>query len=95
VDTNEPILERHGAIDSTISARADGQAIIAFAPTGFAVPSAGVAMRNVVFCDSRGVVTLGASSTARAVRISATGRARVVNTVTDVRAALATGVTCP
>jgi hypothetical protein len=75
--------------------RADGQAVIAFAPTGFAVPSAGVAMRNVVFCDSRGIVALGSSSTARALIVTATGRARVANSVSDVTAALASGVSCP
>jgi len=51
-------------------------------------------MTNAVFCDKRGVVALGASSTARAVVISATGRARVANSLSDVLGAL-NGVACP
>ncbi len=94
-DANEPIIERHDALDSTLTVKTAGQSVIAFNATGFAAPTALVnRMTNAVFCDARGVVALGASSTARAVVISPTGRARVANTVTDVRAAL-NGVACP
>lgn len=95
IDANEPIIERHPPPDTNVTMRADNQAVIAFAPTGFAVPSAGVAMRNIVFCDGRGVAVLGSGSTARAVVVTATGRARVANTVSEVTAALGTGVACP
>jgi type IV fimbrial biogenesis protein FimT len=93
--SNETVLERHGTIDSTVTVKADGEAVLAFSPTGFATPSAGhQALRNVVFCDARGVVTLAPSSTARALVIATTGRARAVASVSDVQAALG-GASCP
>ena len=96
VDANETILERHQALDATIFVRADGQAV-QFNPSGFATPPGVVVpLRNIVFCDSRGVVQSGAKSTARGVVVSTTGRARVVSSVADVNAALAViGGTCP
>ncbi len=96
-DANEPIIERHPAIDPLIMVRADGQAVVAFASTGFALPAGlQVPMRNIVLCDSRGVIASGSTSSARAVLISATGRARVAALQADVLLALAaTGGTCP
>jgi type IV fimbrial biogenesis protein FimT len=96
-DANEPIIERHPAIDPTVSVRSDGAAIVPFAPSGFALPPGlQVPMRNIVLCDSRGVVAVGATSSARAVIISATGRARVAAQNVDVLNALAaTGGPCP
>ena len=99
-DAGEPIIERHPAIDTSIFIRADGQSVTSFSATGFATPSGLItAMRNITLCDSRGVVALaGSSSTARAVTISPTGRARVVKSVTDVNAALVSasgGAHCP
>ncbi len=94
-DANEPLLERHDALDATLSVKTAGQSVIAFNATGFATPTALFnRMTNAVFCDKRGVVALGASSTARAVVISATGRARVANSLSDVLGAL-NGVACP
>ncbi len=95
LDANEPIIERRPAIDPSIIVRANGT-IIAFAPSGFAVPTALLTpMRNVVFCDARGIVSTGSSSTARAVTISVTGRGRVVSEYGGVVNALPAGMTCP
>ena len=103
VDTNgdwaygsgETILERHAPLDSTLTVKTDGDAVLAFAPTGFAAPSAArQALRNAVFCDARGVVATPPTSTARALVVSTTGRARTVASRTEVLAALA-GATCP
>jgi len=95
VDANEPIIERRPGIDTSIMVRANGN-IIAFGPSGFAVPTAVLTpMRNVVFCDSRGIVASGSSSTARAVTISVTGRGRVVAEYGGVHNALPAGMTCP
>ena len=95
LDAGEPIIERRPDIDTTITVRSDGS-IIAFSPSGFAVPTAVLAaMRNVVLCDARGIVSTGTGSTARAVTISVTGRARVVSEYGAVRNALPAGMTCP
>lgn len=93
--SNEAILERHGTIDTSVTVKADGDAVVAFSATGFATPSAAhQALRNVAFCDARGVVASGASSTARALVIATTGRTRAVSSVTDVQSALG-GASCP
>jgi type IV fimbrial biogenesis protein FimT len=92
-DAGEPIIERHPPIDSAIIVRSDGSPVLSFNASGFATPAGPqVPMRNIVFCDSRGVLP----NTARAVLISATGRGRVSATTADVTAALAaTGMSCP
>jgi len=93
--SNEAILERHSVIDSTVTVKADGDAVVAFSATGFATPSAAhQALRNAVFCDARGVVAAGTGSTARALLIATTGRARTVSSVADIQSALA-GAACP
>ncbi len=97
-DAGEPIIERHPPIDPTIFVRSDGTApLISFSPSGFATPGGvQVPMRNIVVCDSRGVVAGGVTSTGRAVVVAATGRAKVVSSLADVTAALAViGRTCP
>jgi type IV fimbrial biogenesis protein FimT len=94
-ESGEPVLERHTLLDSSVTVKADGDAILAFSATGFATPSgAHQALRNVIFCDARGVVALAPSSTARALVVATTGRARAVSSVTDVTAAL-NGGSCP
>jgi len=91
----EPVIERHPALDSTVTIKFDGSAgypIVAFNPTGFASPTGPVTpTRNVVICDSRG------TAYARAVLISPTGRARASSVAADVTAAVAqvTGGSCP
>jgi type IV fimbrial biogenesis protein FimT len=96
LDANEAVIERRPAIDATITARSNG-GVIAFSAAGFPVPTALLTpLRNVVFCDARGIAALGTnSSTARAVVISVTGRAQVVSTVSQVTAALPAATTCP
>jgi type IV fimbrial biogenesis protein FimT len=94
-ESGEPILERHALLDAAVTVKADGDAILAFSPTGFATPSgAHQALRTAVLCDARGVVALAPSSTARALVISTTGRARAVSSLADVTAAL-NGSGCP
>jgi len=95
LDANETIIERRPGIDPSITVRADGS-IIAFSPAGFAVPTGVLTpLRTLVLCDSRGIVAGGANSTARAVTISVTGRARVVAEYGAVINALPAGQTCP
>jgi type IV fimbrial biogenesis protein FimT len=94
-ESGEPILERHATIDTSVTVKADGDAILAFAATGFATPSGThQALRNVVFCDARGILPLGSSSTARGLVIATTGRARAIAAVADLTAALSGG-SCP
>ncbi|MEI6459393.1 MAG: GspH/FimT family pseudopilin [Pseudomonadota bacterium] len=94
-ESGEQILERHPTLHTAVTVKADGDGIVAFSATGFATPSgAHQALRNVTFCDARGVVAQGTSSSARALIVATTGRARAVASVTDVTAALA-GRSCP
>jgi prepilin-type N-terminal cleavage/methylation domain-containing protein len=94
-EAGEPILERHATIDTSVTVKADGDAILAFAATGFATPSGNhQALRSVVFCDGRGILPLGTSSTARGLVIATTGRARSISAVADLTAALGGG-SCP
>lgn len=95
VEAGEPILERHATLDPSVTVKTDGDSILAFSPSGFATPSgAHQALRNAVFCDARGVVASGASSTARGLVVATTGRARAISAVADITAALAGG-SCP
>ncbi|MBS0373449.1 MAG: GspH/FimT family protein [Proteobacteria bacterium] len=96
-DAGEPIIEVHPALDPSVMVRSDNSPYVAFSPSGFATPAgAQNPMRNIVFCDSRGVVAQGATSTARAMTISATGRTRISANYTDVTNTLAAiGATCP
>ena len=55
-------------------------------------------MRTAVLCDSRGVQQVGAAATARALLITATGRARASsnwNDVKNVALPLVVGGSCP
>ena len=73
--------------------------IISFGPSGFANPAgAKVPMGAAVLCDSRGIVAVGLNSTARALLITQTGRARAAATYTDVynvARPLVVGGSCP
>lgn len=94
----DPIIERHDFVSADITIRGDGSGVQSYTALGFAAPPAGafVPTRNVVFCDSRGNVPIGTSSTARALFIAATGRARVSALFADVTQALVNiGTTCP
>ena len=91
---NEPVLLRHMGVAQGVMVRvnADETGIVKFRPNGFAADAAAgqVPTSNVVICDSRGTAAISAgSSAARAVLISATGRARVTRDKAEIDTALA------
>ena len=99
-NVNEPVLQRHSALDASITLRSDNNGRIKYQLTGFASPPSGgiTPTANIAMCDSRGTVaTVGGLSAARAVRVSATGRPRVSRSTTEVDATLAAigGASCP
>lgn len=99
-DAAEPVIERHGLLDTTVTVKTDANdRIVSFSPSGFANPAgARVPVATILLCDSRGVVTAGSSSTARALLISPTGRARASATYADVHNTampLVVGGSCP
>jgi hypothetical protein len=93
----EPVLARHDLLDPSIIIRGDSLGKASYNSTGFSnVGAPGVAIRNVVLCDSRGNQAVGLNSTARALFVTATGRARASALKADVDAALAViGGACP
>jgi Tfp pilus assembly protein FimT len=93
----EPVLERHPLLDPSVTVRNDNNGIESFNSTGFGNPAgAQTPSRTIIACDSRGNQATGSYSTARALLISPTGRARVAYTYTDVTNAFATlGQACP
>ena len=87
---SEAVLERHGAVDPTVAARYDFNAIESYGQTGFANPAgAKTPTRTIALCDKRGNQALGLNSTARAIFVSATGRVRVSQLKTDTDTAFA------
>jgi type IV fimbrial biogenesis protein FimT len=97
-DAGEVVIIRHGPLDPSVTVRQDGtNSIQTFTRSGFALPPTGgvVPTRNVVYSDDRGNVAAIAGratapvSTARAVLISATGRAQASKLISDVTTALA------
>ncbi len=84
-DAGEPVIERHALLDAGITVKTDAQdRIVSFGPGGFANPAgARRPMGTLVMCDSRGVAAVGASSTARALLITPTGRARATSSFSD------------
>jgi type IV fimbrial biogenesis protein FimT len=96
-DSAEAVLSR-GSAHSTVTVKSDNDGIVCFNQTGFSpVNCSGQSPTdNVVLCDSRGNTQVGTNSTARAVFITQTGRARVSRLYVDVGTALAAiGGTCP
>ena len=94
----DPIIERHDLVNTDITLHGDGNGLQSYTALGFALPpTAGyVPTRNILICDSRGNHQVGTQSTARAVLISATGRARVSSLYTDtVTTQAAIGSSCP
>ena len=90
---NEPVLLRHMSIPDGVMVRVDSgeTGIVKFRASGFAADAAGgqVPTSNVVICDSRGTAAVSAgSSAARAVLITATGRARVTRDKAEIDTAL-------
>jgi type IV fimbrial biogenesis protein FimT len=95
-DAGDVIIELHPQLQSGKYLYGDAAQAVVFAPTGF--PAVGVAqMRNVLLCDSRGIVASSNSSSARAVLISTTGHGTVVNSVaqtTTAKTAIGAGAAC-
>jgi type IV fimbrial biogenesis protein FimT len=100
-DAGDTIIERHAVLDATVTVKADATSnIVSYAPTGFANLAVGGINPTgfMVLCDSRGVNAVGSGSTARAVIISQTGRARVTasqNDITTVALPNVVGGACP
>jgi Tfp pilus assembly protein FimT len=100
LDGSEPVLERHGLVDTSVTVKTDGNdRIVSFSPSGFANPAGvRVPVATIVICDSRGVVQYGNTATARALLIAPTGRARASSTWNDVKITalpLVVGGSCP
>ncbi|MDE2220318.1 MAG: GspH/FimT family pseudopilin [Gammaproteobacteria bacterium] len=98
-DNGEPIIQRHGLLDPSVTVRTDANdRIISFSPSGFANPAGvRVPVGTIVLCDSRGVLQFGNSASARALLIAPTGRARTSSTWADVHdtALPLVGGSCP
>lgn len=104
VDTNgsgqhtagEAVLAR-GAAATTNTVKSDRNGIVCFGPSGFAGLTCGTKTptTSVAICDSRGNTAVGVNSTARALFVSQTGRARISQLVTDVTTAVAAAGSCP
>lgn len=95
-DSGEIVIERHEALDGSVNARSDNDAILSYAATGFANPADEKSpSTRVVFCDARGNQVVGNSSSARAVFIEGTGRSRVTKDHTEVGTAITTAGACP
>jgi type IV fimbrial biogenesis protein FimT len=98
-NADEPVLERHTALDDSLTVQSDNDGRIKYLFTGFAAPVSGgvTPTANVAMCDDRGTgLTVAGVSAARAIRIAATGRARVTKDKTEVETALAAiGEDCP
>ncbi len=93
----EAVLAR-GASATTNTVKSNQNGIVCFGPSGFAGITCGAKIPTtaVAICDYRGNVAVGTNSTARALFISQTGRARISQLFADVTTAIATaGGTCP
>lgn len=92
-DAGETVLRRSPAPGGAIRLSADA-GFVTYTASGF--PARPFAGRTVVFCDERGNRASGVFSTARAVRIDATGRGQVLQEVADVTTAVGVaGADCP
>lgn len=92
----EPVIDRHGALASTVTVRNDNDGIVSYAATGFARPAgAKTPSQNIVICDQRGNKSIGTYSTARALVIGATGRIHVTKDHTEIGTMLAKTGACP
>ncbi len=92
-DSAEAVIARHERVHDDVIARQDSNGRMTFNSAGFAYPFVGAntaPVRNIVFCDRHGIVNLTNDRTnARAVRLSATGRASVTRSLANVNATLA------
>ena len=98
-NANEPVLERHPALDTSLTVRSNNSRRIRYLSTGFTSGAGpfGASTSNVAMCDARGTdPTTAGVSAARALRITPTGRPRVTKIQADVDAALAViNANCP
>lgn len=96
VDANEPIVERHAALNAAVSVRNDNDGIVSYAPSGFANPAgAKTSSTRIVICDARGNSQVGTNSTARLIFVERTGRARVSKSYAEVGNAIGAIGSCP
>ena len=95
----EPVLDRHDALDTTLTVRSNNSRRIRYLANGFISGAGpfGANTNNIAMCDARGTdPTVGGVSAGRALRITATGRPRVTKIQADVDAALAViNTSCP
>ncbi len=79
-----------GSVHSTVTVDSDRAGIVCFNQSGFAAVSCNgnAPTENVVLCDARRNTQVGNDSTARALFIAQTGRARVSRLYSDVETAL-------
>jgi type IV fimbrial biogenesis protein FimT len=95
-EDGEPVIQRYAPVPASVSVRADNDGIFSYSPTGFATPAgANTPSTRVVFCDERGDKRIGTESTARALIVEATGRARVTKLGAEVGSALGVTGNCP
>ena len=95
----EPVIDRHVALDTSLTVRSNNSRRIRYLGNGFISPAGpfGANTNNVAMCDARGTdPTIAGVSAARALRVTATGRPRVTKVQADVDAALAViNANCP
>lgn len=95
----EPVLDRHPALDTTLTVRSNNSRRIRYLSTGFSSTAGpfGANTDNIAICDARGTqLTIAGASAGRALRIAPTGRPRVTKIQADVNAAIAAiGTACP
>jgi type IV fimbrial biogenesis protein FimT len=92
VNAGETVLLQRAAPGGTINVWADG-GYIAYGPNGFARQAQGAAipsLTRILMCDDRGNRATTGGSSARVVRVEATGRGQVQRDMADVTLALAT-----
>jgi len=100
-DAGETLIEQHNLIDAAVSVKTDNSSVVSYSMTGFANivgPGGEVPTTMVLMCDDRGNQLLGATdSTARAIAIDQTGRARVTRRHSTIALAIANDGTlaCP
>jgi type IV fimbrial biogenesis protein FimT len=93
-DSGEEILETV-SVDEGVSVVNDATGKVSFAPSGFANSTPGqTPTSRVVICDTRGNQKIGDSSTARALIIETTGRARVTKDYDEVTSAISIAGSC-
>ena len=86
-DNGERVIMARESLDPAISAVANNQYLVSYAPTGFTQTNPGgrATTTQIAMCDDRhNTQSLGTQSAARGVNISVTGRARVTRDITEI-----------